>query len=88
MRRPRVSWMTQADGRILETLAESDLVLSPRILAVNTDYSRHYVSRRLGKLRDAGLVEKIDEGLYQITQKGQDYLAGDIGADDIQITES
>ncbi|MBO4249531.1 MarR family transcriptional regulator [Halomicrobium sp. IBSBa] len=79
--------MTQADGRILETLADSDLVLSPRILAVNTDYSRHYVSRRLGKLHDAELVEKVDDGLYQITEKGRDYLTGDLQAGDLQINQ-
>lgn len=77
--------MTQADSRILETLADSGLVLSPRILAINTDYSRHYVSRRLGKLYEAELVEKVDNGLYQITQKGRDFLKGDVDADDLQL---
>ena len=79
--------MTQADGRILEALADSGLVLSPRILAVNTDYSRHYVSRRLGKLQDADLVEKVDEGLYRITENGLDYLSGDLDADDLEMQE-
>jgi len=79
--------MTQADSRILETLEDSGLVLSPRILAVNTDYSRHYVSRRLSKLHEAELIEKVDDGLYQITQKGLDYLAGDLEADDLQLDD-
>ncbi|WP_049941177.1 hypothetical protein [Halorhabdus utahensis] len=73
--------MTQADDRLLETLEESSLILSPRILSVNTDYSRHYVSERLAKLLDAKLVEKKGDGLYQITEDGQKYLAGDLDAD-------
>jgi Mn-dependent DtxR family transcriptional regulator len=73
--------MTQADDRLLESLEGSNLVLSPRILAVNTDYSRHYVSERLAILLDAELVEKEDEGLYRITERGRAYLSGEIDAD-------
>ena len=84
MRRPRDPWMTRADDRILETLADSGLILSPRILSVNTDYSRHYLSTRLGKLHEAALVDRIDEGLYQITDQGWAYLEGDLNDDDIE----
>jgi len=77
--------MTQADDRLLETLAESELVLSPRILAVNTDYSRHYVSERLAVLLEAELVEKVDDGLYRITTTGRDYLSGEIDAEDLRL---
>ncbi|WP_323172980.1 MarR family transcriptional regulator [Natrialba sp. PRR66] len=70
--------MTQADDRILETLSDSGLILSPRVLAVNTDYSRHYLSTQLGKLRDAELVDRVDEGLYRITDHGRAYLAGEL----------
>lgn len=77
--------MTKADGHLLETLSESELQLSPRILAVNADYSRHYVSRRLSKLREAELVEKVDDGLYRITEKGTAYLDGELDADDLLI---
>ncbi len=84
MRRPRVSWMTQADDRILETLADSDLILSPRVLSANIDYSRHYLSTRLGKLLDSGLVDRVDEGLYRITDRGYAYLEGELDTDDLE----
>jgi DNA-binding IclR family transcriptional regulator len=77
--------MTQADDRLLETLDESDLTLSPRVLAVNTDYSRHYVSERLSVLLEANLIEKEDEGLYRITDRGKGYLAGRLDTDDLQL---
>jgi ArsR family transcriptional regulator, cadmium/lead-responsive transcriptional repressor len=76
--------MTQADDRLLETLAESNLILSPRVLSVNTDYSRHYLSTRLSELHDAGLVERVDEGLYRITGRGQAYLVGELDADELE----
>ena len=79
--------MTQADDRILETLDDSGLLLSPRILAVNNDYTRQHVSRRLSRLVDAGLVERVDEGLYKVTDQGRAYLAGDLDAEDLEGTQ-
>jgi predicted transcriptional regulator len=79
--------MTQADDRILETLEESGLILTPQVLAVNIDYSRHYVSERLALLLDAELVEKRDGGLYQITDRGREYLAGELGSEDLTLDE-
>lgn len=82
--RPRVSWMNQTDDYILEILDESDLILSPSIIAVNLDYTRNWVSKRLAKLREAGLIERVDEGHYRITKKGREYLAGELNADDLE----
>jgi len=79
--------MTQADDRLLETLEESGLILSPRILSVNTDYSRHYVSERLAKLLDADLVEREGDGLYRITERGREYLAGDLESDVLTLKD-
>lgn len=79
--------MTQADDRLLETLEDSGLVLSPRILSENTDYSRHYVSERLAVLLDGDLVEKESDGIYRITEKGSAYLAGELDADDLRIED-
>lgn len=79
--------MTQADDRLLETLEDSGLILSPRVLAVNTDYSRHYVSERLAVLIEGGLVEKEKEGIYRITEKGKQYLVGDLDTDELQLEQ-
>ena len=76
--------MTRADDRILETLDDSDLTLSPHILAVNTDYTRQHITNRLSQLVDAKLVEKVDIGLYQITEKGRKYLTGELDAEDLE----
>lgn len=79
--------MTQADDRILETLEDGGLILSPRVLAANIDYSRHYVSSRLAELRDAEFVERVDDGLYRITDRGRSYLTGDLDAEDLEPKE-
>lgn len=78
--RPRVSWMNQTDDRILLLLEESGLMLSPAVLAANLDYTRGWVSKRLRKLLEAGLVEKSQSSYYEITERGEQYLAGEINA--------
>jgi DNA-binding IclR family transcriptional regulator len=79
--------MNQTDDRILSLLEESGLELTPTVLARNLEYSRSWVSRRLSKLTDAGVVEVNDGSYYQITPKGRDYLTGDLEADDLQLDD-
>ena len=86
--RPRVEWMNQTDDRILELLDESGLILSPAVIAVNLEYNRSWISRRISKLVDAGLVESINEGYYRITDFGREYLVGDIDADELEAVIS
>ena len=82
--RPRVDWMNQTDDRILELLDESDLILTPAVMARNLDYTRNWISRRVGKLESAGLIEPIDSGYYRISDRGRAYLAGDLDAGDLE----
>lgn len=82
--RPNVSWMTQADDRILELLAESGIALSPKVIAWNTGYNRNTVSQHLKPLREASLVNRVDEGMYEITDHGRQYLTGELSAEDLE----
>ena len=79
--RPRVSWMNQTDDRILDLLDESGLLLSPAVIAVNLDYSRNWVSKRLARLLEAGLVKRSESSYYEITDLGQQYLSGKVEAE-------
>lgn len=76
--------MTQADDRILETLESSDLTLTPRVLAENTDYSRNYINKRMKELRESGLVVRVGDGFYEISDRGRAYLAGELNAEDLE----
>jgi predicted transcriptional regulator len=66
------------DDRILETLATSGLVLSPSVISFNIDKARSEVNRRLSVLVDHGLVKRVKRGYYEITETGEQYLAGDL----------
>ncbi|NLV07516.1 MarR family transcriptional regulator [Haloarcula rubripromontorii] len=62
-------WLTDTDKDVLRVLG-TELVLSPSIIAENTDHSRVSISRRLNTLQAGGLVEKVDRGKYRITYDG------------------
>jgi len=76
--------MNQTDDRILELLDESELILTPAVIAVNLDYNRSWISRRISKLVDAGFVETVNDGYYRITDYGRAYLEGNLNEDDIE----
>ncbi len=82
--RPQVDWMNQTDDRILELLKESELILSPAVMAKNLEYNRSWVSERVGGLVEADLVEQVEDGYYRIGDRGRAYLAGEIDAGELE----
>jgi predicted transcriptional regulator len=85
--RPRVEWMTRADDYILEFFEDTSIVATPHVVSANIDYSRQYVNRRIRQLADHDLLENTGDGLYQITDRGKAYLAGDLDADDLSDSD-
>ncbi|WP_222863702.1 ArsR family transcriptional regulator [Natronococcus pandeyae] len=80
--------MTRADDAILEFLlneGNEPLVANPATVEANIDYKISHVRRRLRALQEGGLVDYYnkDRGLYQITDKGQNYLTGEINSDEL-----
>lgn len=62
-------WATDLDREIVKIL-NSELIMTPAVIAENIDRSRGAVSRRLGTLEAGGLVEKHGRGKYKITSEG------------------
>jgi DNA-binding IclR family transcriptional regulator len=71
------------DHQILEILGESELVLSPTIIAENIDKSRDEVNRRLSVLVDYEFVSRVRRGRYEISERGSAYLAGEFDATEL-----
>lgn len=90
--------MNEVDDAILEFFADQDdgLVLSPALIWFNLhnrldviEKSHETVARRMRNLETRGLLEKVDEnrGYYVMTQKGRDYLDGELEADDLRLDD-
>lgn len=61
-------WTTDMDEEILEIL-NSEMILTPGVIAENIDRSSGAVSRRLNALEAGELVKKQGRGKYKITDK-------------------
>lgn len=91
--RPRPAWMSLKDGLILEFLETHDLELPAKPLYRNLNRHGHEIGystvrQRLSVLEEHGLIEKVDEaGYYQLSSKGEAYLAGELGLSDLEGDE-
>lgn len=99
--RPRVPWMNEVDDAILEFFEELEsadfrVALPPTAVYVNVveelkalDRSPNTISRRMKILDQMGLLERVDEerGYYRITDRGLQYLQGELDASDLERPE-
>lgn len=74
--RQNATWMVPLDDEILEVLYSTGLVLTPAVIAYNLEYSREEVNRRLTRLESEGMVERVQRGKYQLSERGERYVDG------------
>lgn len=76
--------MNLVDDRILELIHEE----GPKSQAMvvdddRVDWNIQYVGRRIRTLAEAGLLIEVGNGVYQITEDGEEYLEGELDARDL-----
>lgn len=69
---------------MLSFFEEHDLLVSPKVVGANLGYHPGYIGRRLRALRDAGLLDQHDNGLYELSNLGREFLAGDLPVEDVE----
>lgn len=77
--------MTIWDDRILEYIREEESG-SPKELE-DSGYvrvSRQHISRRLRKLAEHGMLNHVGNGIYIMTEIGEEYLDGEIDANNLE----
>lgn len=82
-------WMVLADERILEYIREEGSG-TPKQMEDSgfIRYSRQYISQRCKELVDHEFLQHLGNGVYIITEKGEQYLDGELDAADISTEES
>lgn len=80
--RQRGDWMKPADDSILEYVSDAGEV-PPAVIARNVDIHSKYAGRRCRKLAEFGLLNRMDDGYYSITEEGKAYLEGEVDADEL-----
>ncbi len=83
----RVSWFSPVDYEVLMFFEDHDILASPKVIGNNIGYDRQYVSKRCRKLMGAKLLRKDESDLYELTEFGREYLAGEVEATEIEKLE-
>lgn len=84
--RKHADWMTHADERVLEYLSENGnhrpAQIADQLGTIGADmgFHRKYVGRRCRTLQARGMLRNLGNGLYQITDLGEQFLDGEIDA--------
>jgi repressor of nif and glnA expression len=88
--RKHAEWMAYADERILEFLSEEGnhqpAQIASRLGETGKDIDFHpkYIGRRCRLLAEYGLIENLGNGVYSITEFGEEYLSGRLDAATLQ----
>lgn len=78
-------WMTIADERVLEFLREEGPHSPSRIADdERVRFVSQYIGQRCRKLASYGLTRNIGNGVYQITDLGEQYLDGELDAETLE----
>lgn len=83
----RVEWMTAADDAILNLINQSNISLTPSVIAHNLGYNRDYIANRCRTLKENGLVEVAEDSggpFYDLTTLGIRYVRGEIDAEELE----
>lgn len=83
--RLKIDWMTNSDERIMEHLAERGRS-TPEELAAALERSPEYVADRCRQLETRDLLARF-EGGYRLDERGEAYLDGEIGAEELSDGE-
>lgn len=68
------------DFYILHLFHQHDILLTPKVVALNTDYDQSYVGKRCRKLAEEGLLDRVDRGLFRLRDKGRRFVEGGLDA--------
>lgn len=80
--------MVRADDRLLEYLLDHGPASPSKIVShERIDMSRTHANTRLSIMAETELVEMVGNGVYRITEVGEEYLAGKIDARDLEEPE-
>ncbi|AUV81209.1 winged helix-turn-helix domain-containing protein [Salinigranum rubrum] len=81
-------WMTIADDRILEYLSSTETSTPKKMEdSGSVRFTRQYIGERCRKLASYGLLKHLGNGVYRITNTGEQYLQGEIDAEELSHIE-
>jgi predicted transcriptional regulator len=84
----RIEWLSPADIYILQFFVDHEIVLTPKVVAINTEYDQSYVGKRCRTLVEHGLLERPSRGQYQITEIGREFIESGLDPDVLETNHN
>ena len=83
-----VEWMQPSDNYILEYFSQAGKQ-TPHTVGLNIAYSYETASHRCPVLADHGLLDRIEgeRGVYELSERGRQYLDGELSPDDLRESD-
>lgn len=78
--------MKPVDDQIMEVLREQGAG-TPKSIAEELDRNNDYIGVRCRELTSYGLLDRPSHGFYRLSNGGQDYLDGELDANELEIDE-
>lgn len=83
----RVSWFAKIDYPLFGFFENHDIRVTPKVVADNIGYGRNYTGKRLRALRDAGLLMQHDNGSYELSDLGREFLADNLSREELEALD-
>lgn len=83
----RIASFSPIDYEILIFFESHDIQSSPKVTAANIGYDSHYAGKRLRKMTEVDIFERVDEGLYQLTDFGRRLIDSDLTDEEVEQLE-
>ena len=89
-RRKRGQWMNSATDPVLEFLEDHNIAVPIGVLDNELDPSYQTIKRALDELETYGFILRDENytSYFRITEKGRQYLAGDLDAGELEDEET
>lgn len=84
--RQRAEWMVPSDDQILELLHDNQH-LTPKGIKHYGGPSSGHTHDRYAVLAEYGLIERVVQGLYKLTDEGHAYLGEELDASQLEPTD-
>lgn len=81
--RKRAEWMRGVDDPLLEHIRDEG-VGTPKRIAETTGKSAGYMSERASVLANYGLLRRYQEGVFLLTEEGEQYLDEQLDANELE----
>jgi len=76
--------MSPIDYEILSFFEEHDILVSPQVIAANIEYDRNYTGKRCRNFAEYGVLDRDENGLYQLSDIGRQFVAGELDPEELE----